>query len=266
MLDRAAAAGGLLRGRPRRADSGRVSVVDGALQGIPRELRGEIVPLLPGEVFVSGDYRAAHVAIAAARSGDAGLRALVASEDAYADLAARLLPGLGDGRARVKRSLLAMLNGAGARKVGDIAGSREAGARVHAALTAELPGLQSQLARARDLHDAPGGHADVPTLTGAPRRIRKGAGAGGWRRLASALWTGPESEALDGVLCTLPRGSRLAVPMYDGLLLTCAREDAGRVAGELYTAMRAAARAAGFVAGVKVGFGDTWAKAEEDSK
>jgi len=266
MLDRASRAGGLLRGRPRRADSGRVTVVDGALQGIPRELRGEIVPLLPGEVFVSGDYRAAHVAIAAARSGDAGLRTLVATEDAYADLAARLLPGLEDGRGRVKRCLLAMLNGAGARKVGDIAGSREAGARVHAALTAELPGLQSQLARARDLHDAPGGHADVPTLTGAPRRIRKGAGAGGWRRLASALWTGPESEALDGVLCALPRGSRLAVPMYDGLLLTCAREDAWRVAGELWATMRRAALEAGFEAGVKVGYGATWAEAEEGAR
>jgi hypothetical protein len=260
-LDRATRDGGLLRGRPRRADTGRVTVVDGALQGIPKALRGEIVPLLPGEVFVSGDYRAAHVAVAAARSGDAGLRALVASEDAYADLAARLLPGVADGRARVKRSLLAMLNGAGAHKVGTITGSREAGARVYAALTAELPGLQSQLARARELHDAPGDYADVPTLTGAPRRVRM-AGAGGWRRLASALWTGPESEALDGVLCTLPRGSRLAVPMYDGLLLTCAREDADRVAGELRASMRRAARAAGFDAGVKIGVGATWAEAE----
>jgi hypothetical protein len=91
-------------------------------------------------------------------------------------------------------------------------------------------------------------------------------GAGGWRRLASALWTGPESEALDGVLCTLPRGSRLAVPMYDGLLLTCAREDADRVAGELRTSMRRAARAAGFDAGVKIGVGATWAEAEEGAR
>jgi hypothetical protein len=264
VLDRAARDGGLLRGRARRAPTGRIHLFDGPLQGVPKELRGEIFPLLAGEVFVSSDYSAAHVAVAAARTGDAGLVALVASEDAYAALAARLVPELANGRKLVKVALLAFLNGAGVKRLGEILGTPDAGKRVHSALTAEHPGLRSELARARALQAAAGDYADVPTLTGSPRRIRKG--ESGWRRLASALWTGPEAEALDAVLCALPRGSRLAVPMYDGVLLTCAREDAGRVAGELYTAMREASRAAGFVAVVKVGVGDTWAKAEEDAK
>jgi hypothetical protein len=262
VLNRAAVDGGLLRGRARRAPAGRIVLFDGPLQGVPKELRGEILPLLPGEVFVSADYSVAHVAIAAARTGDAGLRALVASEDAYAAFAARHVPELADGRKRVKVAILAFLNGAGAYRLGELLGAPAAGKRVHAALKAELPVLCSQLTRARELHAAPGDYVDVPTLTGAPRRIPKKAGPAGWARLASALWTGPESEALDGVLCTLPRGSRLAVPMYDGLLLTCAREDADRVAGELRTSMRRAARAAGFEAGVKVGVGATWAEAE----
>lgn len=105
----------------------------------------------------------------------------------------------------------------------------------------------------------PGEVAEIPTLSGAPRHIRKS--TGDWRRLLSAMWMGPESEALDWVLVNLPVGARLVAPMHDGLLVCCQREDAEQVATELRAAVEAGARAAGFEAGV--GIGETWAEAEE---
>lgn len=67
---------------------------------------------------------------------------------------------------------------------------------------------------------------------------------------------------MDYVLANLPIGARVVTPMFDGLLVCCAAADAERVAARLRAVMLGGCRAAGFVAGVKVGVGNTWAAAE----
>ena len=109
------------------------------------------------------------------------------------------------------------------------------------------------VAEAKRTHADQGGVAEVTALTGRVRRVRKASGPGGWRRLLSALWSSSEAEALDHVLANLPLGARLAAPMFDGLLVSCATVDAERVERELAAAMVAGSRAAGFEARVKVG-------------
>lgn len=265
MIEKAATQHWLVAARRfRRGDAGRIQLLDSPLQSTPRSLRDVIVPELPGDVFVSGDFRSCHVAIAAARTGDAALHALLDAEDAYTRLAARFIPGVEDGRGRMKKAILAMLNGAGRREVGRIVGRD--GRRIHAALSGELPGLARIVAEAKQLQAAPDAAAQVPTLTGEPRTIKKDVRSGGWRRLMSAMWTGPESEALGYVLAALPLGARLVAPMHDGLLVCCPRADAERVAAELRAGMLAGARRAGFSAGVKIGVGETWAESETTAR
>lgn len=278
-LQKAVADGGLIWARGvAREDSGRIHLRNAPLQTIPRSVRHLIVPEISGDVFVSADFRSAHLAIAAVRTGDALLAELVESVDAYERLAGRFLTGVADGRARMKVAVLAMINGAGAGKIGELVGSAEIGRRIHAELTAELPGLGRCVAEAKRMQAETGrrgaeardrgvggdaGVAEVVTLTGRVRKIRKAPGRGGWRRLLSAMWSGPEAEALDYVLANLPIGARLAAPMFDGLLVSCAGEDAERVERELGGAMIAGARAAGFGAGVKCGRGGSWGEAEK---
>ncbi len=289
-LQKAVADGGLIWAQGvAREDSGRIHLRNAPLQTIPRSVRHLIVPEISEDVFVSADFRSAHLAIAAVRTGDALLAELMESRDAYERLAGRFLTGVADGRARMKVAVLAMINGAGAGKVGDLVGSAEIGRRIHAELTAELPGLARCVAEAKRMqaeagrrgaeagrrHAEPGGGrdgagqergdvgvAEVVTLTGRVRKIRKASGPGGWRRLLSAMWSGPEAEALDHVLANLPIGARLAAPMFDGLLVSCAGEDAERVERELAGVMISGARAAGFGPGVKCGIGASWAEAE----
>jgi hypothetical protein len=137
------------------------------------------------------------------------------------------------------------------------------GRTLYSSLISEFPGLQKYFLLAKQLQAAPGNTAEIPTLSGTRRTIKKRGDPGGWKRLQSAFWMGPESEALDHVLASLPIGARLVAPMHDGLLVCCAREDAERVAAELRTVMVTGAQAAGFEARVKVGIGETWADAEE---
>lgn len=251
----------ILAKRHRREDSGRIHLLDGPVQNVPKSLRGVLVPEVPGDVFVSADYRSCHVAIAATRTGDAALHRLLDAEDAYALLAAQLLPGVEGGRGTMKKVILAILNGAGPRKIGEVVGSDLAGAHIQETLLASFPGLRNLIAEAKRLHALLGPIAEVPTLTGAIRRIWKNERSS-WRKLLSAMWAGPESEALDHVLANLPCGARLVAPMHDGLLVCCDRQEAARVASALRAAMMEGALAAGFSAGVKVGIGDTWAAAE----
>ncbi len=246
----------------RREDSGRIHLRNVPIQAIPKSVRHLIVPELSGDVFVSADFRSAHLAIAAVRTGDTLLYELVASADAYERLAERFLVGVPDGRGKMKVAVLAMINGAGAGKLGEIVGSAEVGRRIHGELRNELPGLHRCVAEAKRTHADQGGVAEVTALTGRVRRVRKASGPGGWRRLLSALWSSSEAEALDHVLANLPLGARLAAPMFDGLLVSCATVDAERVERELAAAMVAGSRAAGFEARVKVGAGATWGAAE----
>lgn len=245
-----------------RDDAGRIYLKDAPLQTLPKTLRDVIVPELPGDVFVSADIGSCHLAVAAARMGDDALAELATSGAAYERLAAKVLPGVPDARPKVKGAVLALLNGAGARRIGQIVGSPARGASIRRALLRELPGLGAACDEARREYDRPGAVAEVRTLTGAVRRVRKNPSSKE-RRILSAMWSAPEAEAIDHALVHLPLGARLAAPMHDGLLMCCPREDAGRVADELREAMIAGTRAAGFRARVKVGVGETWADAEK---
>ncbi len=275
-LQKAVSDGGLIWAQGvAREESGRIRLRNAPLQTIPRSVRHWIVPEVSSDVFVSADFRSAHLAIAAVRTGDALLAKLLESPDAYEQLARRFLAGVADGRPKMKLAVLAMINGAGAGKVGELVGSAETGRRIHAELTADLPGLARCGAEAKRMQAQTGrngadarrgqgnsGVAEVATLTGRVRKIRKASGQGGWRRLLSAMWSGPEAEALDHVLANLPIGARLAAPMFDGLCVSCAKEDAERVQRELGVVMIAGARMAGFEAGVKTGVGVSWGESE----
>lgn len=245
-----------------RDDAGRIYLKDAPLQTLPKAIRDVIVPELPGDVFVSADIGSCHLAVAAARMGDGALADLAASGAAYERLGEQLLPGVPDARAKVKGAVLALLNGAGATRIGAIIGAPTRGASVRGALLRELPGLGAALDQARREYARPGPVTEVRTLSGAVRRVRKNA-ASKERRVLSAMWSAPEAEAIDHALVHLPLGARLAAPMHDGLLVCCPREDAGRVADELRATMVAGTSAAGFRARVKVGVGETWAAAEK---
>lgn len=252
----------LTAARCTRDDAGRIYMKDAPLQTIPKTVRDAIVPELPGDVFVSADIASCHLAVAAARMGDDGLADLASSGAAYERLAAKVLPGDADGRAKVKGAVLALLNGAGNARIGAIIDAPARGAAVRQALVAALPGLGAALDAARAGYERPGLFAEVRTLTGRVRRVRKNV-ASKERRILSAMWSAPEAEAIDHALVNLPLGARLAAPMHDGLLVCCPREEAGRVADELHGAMIAGISAAGFRARVKVGVGETWAAAEK---
>ena len=245
-----------------RDDAGRIYLKDAPIQTLPKTLRDVIVPELPGDVFVSADIASCHLAVAAARMGDEALAGLASSGAAYEGLAAKVLPGAPDARAKVKGAVLALLNGAGSKRIGAIIGVPAQGATVRRALLVELPGLRAAAHEARREYERPGPVAEVRTLTGAVRRVRKNASSKE-RRVLSAMWSAPEAEAIDHALVHLPLGARLAAPMHDGLLVCCPREDASRVAEELRAAMVAGTSAAGFRARVKVGVGETWAAAEK---
>lgn len=261
------AAGGLIAAlRWRRADSGRLQLLNEPLQTMPKSLRHLIVPLDPGDAFVSADWRSCHVVIAAARTADPALGAVFAAADAYERLAERFLPDISQGRGTMKRVLLAMLNGAGPAGIGHIVGERSLGRVIHRALLAEFRQLQLLFAEAKRLQAEPEDFVDIPTLTGRIYRIKKRREAGGWRRILSAFWTGTESEALGNALAKLPIGARLVAPMHDGLLVCCRREDAERISRDLRLVMTDGARAAGFDPGVKIGVGETWAEAENTAR
>lgn len=107
----------------------------------------------------------------------------------------------------MKVAVLAMINGAGAGKIGEILGSAEIGRRIHWELTAELPGLGRCIVEAKRTHadtgrkgpeagrihadprgagrrrgrsrvGGGGGVAEVVTLTGSVTKIRKASGSG----------------------------------------------------------------------------------------
>lgn len=245
-----------------RDDAGRIYLKDAPIQSMPKAIRDMIVPELPGDVFVSADIGSCHLAVAAARMGDAALADLASSGGAYERLATKVLPGVPDARAKVKGAVLALLNGAGSTRIGAIVGAPARGAAVRRALLTELPGLRSATEEAQREYERPGPVAEVRTLTGVVRRVRKNA-TSKERRVLSAMWSAPEAEAIDHALVHLPLGARLAAPMHDGLLVCCPREDASRVADELRAALVAGTSAAGFRARVKVGVGETWAAAEK---
>jgi hypothetical protein len=96
-----------------RDDAGRIYLKDAPLQTLPKAICDVIVPELPGDVFVSADIGSCHLAVAAARMGDGALAELAASGAAYERLAAKVIPGVPDGRAKAKGAVLALLNGAG---------------------------------------------------------------------------------------------------------------------------------------------------------
>lgn len=144
-----------------RDDAGRIYLKDAPLQTLPKAIRDVIVPELPGDVFVSADIGSCHLAVAAARMGDTVLADLASSGAAYEQLGAKLLPGLPDARAKVKEAVLALLNGAGATRIGAIIGAPARGAGARRTLLRELPGLGAALDEARREYARPGPFAEV---------------------------------------------------------------------------------------------------------
>jgi hypothetical protein len=254
-----------------REPVGRIHMAQPPGQGVPGprsavNVRRHIVAG-PGMACVSGDYRNMHAAIAARWTGDPALYGLVEG-NAYAALARELLPEAppAEGRARCKLALISPLNGATLDTLVRHLGSPEAAAAFWASLPARFPGLMARWQEAKRKHRT-GRPVPIPSLSGdRVRMIPHKDGRGGWRRFLYALWAVTEAEAMDRVLASLPAGSRVAQPLYDGILLVCRVEDAERVARELREVMVAAARASGFECGVKVGIGDSWGEAEESAE
>lgn len=226
-------------------DPGRIHLHNAPIQGIPKDLRAHLLPP-PGAIFISADWRSAHLTIAAAWTGD--------PLTSYEDFAERL----GVDRAVVKVVLLAFINGAGPEKIAQLAGRPG----VDDLLSEALPGVLRRREEAQALHAAPGSVVASPSLAGVVRHVQKASYPEGWRRLLAALWTRTEADAMAWVLTHLPEGVDLAVPLFDGLLC-CVREgseDDGMA--WLRWLMVEGARAAGVELGVKVGAGRTWAEAE----
>jgi hypothetical protein len=101
--------------------TGRMTVAAPALQNLSPGLRGLLLPD-PGQVLISADLRAAEPTIAAAMSGDSGLREAVASGDVYAALAKRIWPALeidSERRRMAKAALLAQLYGQGVKSLSE---------------------------------------------------------------------------------------------------------------------------------------------------
>lgn len=231
--------------RWRLDDPGRIHLHDAPIQGIPKSLRTYLLPP-PGHVFISADWRSAHLSIAARWTGDP-----LTSYEALADHFVL-------DRATVKVVLLAFINGAGPGKLEEISGKPG----VWEDLSAALPGVMARREEARALHTAPGGWVDCPSLAGATRPVEKARYSEGWRRLLAALWTRTEADAMAWVIAHLPEGVQLSIPLFDGLLC-CVREgDESTGLAWLRYLMEEGARSAGAELGVKVGVGETWAAAE----
>jgi hypothetical protein len=239
-------ASGFITSRSWRLDDpGRIHLHEAPIQGIPKDLRAHLLPP-EGAVFISADWRSAHLTIAARWTGDA--------LTSYEDFAQRLNVD----RAVVKVVLLAFINGAGPEKIAQLAGRPG----VEEALSAALPGVLQRREEARALHAAPGDTVMSPALSGAVRPVRKSPYGEGWRRLLAALWTRTEADAMAWVVEHLPKGVELAVPLFDGLLC-CVREGSEEDGvAWLRWLMTEGARSAGVELGVKVGAGRTWAEAE----
>jgi hypothetical protein len=112
--------------------SGRMSVVDPAMQGTPRRAR-EVYRADPGKVLLSCDLAQVEPRIVAAISGDPGLIAAVQSGDIYTALAVSVWgeDARGDGKRRdqAKTALNAISYGQGARSLGRRLGVGEQEAR-----------------------------------------------------------------------------------------------------------------------------------------
>lgn len=229
-------------------DPGRVHLFQDPLQGVPKSVRHLLYPD-PGWVLLAADWRSAHLTIAQKWTGDP-----LTNYDDYASW-------LNVSRATAKIALLAFINGAGAAKMNEITGN----SNIHPWLCANLPGVQARWEEAKALHAAPGSYVNAPSLAGVTRPISKALHKGGWRRLLAALWTRTEADGMWWVLTHLPGEMKLCVPLYDGLLVTCREDHVALASKQLAALMQEGAWSAGVDMGAKVGWGRSWAEAEESA-
>lgn len=246
-----------------RQDAGRIQLRAAELQGTPKSMRFDIVPVTPGHVFVSGDLKAAHVAIAAKWTGDALLQQIAEAPGAYDMLGEGFLSHLAPEHRRdaAKIAVLATLNGAQPPGIVHAVKSIDAARAFHAHFLESCPGFRNLDKWAREqAFRASAPIVPVPSLTRSRWRWIERTPRPG--TILSAIWTVTEAEAVDYALANLPQGSAVVAPMYDGILVECAEADTARVRVELAAVMREGAERAGFSTSVKTGAGATWGDAE----
>ena len=252
--------------RVHRPNGTRLYVSGPDLQSVPRRCRGAFRPAGSDQVFVSVDMRAAQPAVLAGRTHDPGLTQLALV--GYEGLAEKLFPlrPAREARERTKEALVAWLNGGGHRVVHHYLADPRAERNFRRWLEDECPRFEAFRAEAKRAWDAAGiGEVvEIATPDGSRVMVERtdGKGVG---TLLSAAYTSTEADILDTLLLNLPQRSQLVIPMFDGLLVSCARADAARVAEELGKAMLAAARDRGVQVRCKVGVGDSWGQAEESA-
>lgn len=227
-------------------DAGRIYLHDSPLQGIPKSVR-HCLRAPEGCTFVSADWRSAHLVIASRWTGDT----LLMSHDTMAHV-------LGVDRAVAKVATLAFINGGGEGRLRDITGRKDS----YRALENLLPGVVAFKTRMQELHRSTPETIYLPSLAGILRPVQRPMHDGGWRRLLSGMWTRTEADAMAWVLRNLPERSRLAVPLFDGLLIACRSEESSGVASALASCMRQGAMVAGVDLDVKIGVGQSWGAAE----
>lgn len=267
--------GGILPPGPcRREPSGRIHC---DAQNIANVLRPHFAPAESGRVFLDADYVSAHIAIAASRSGDPKLAAVLAAGDAYEAIGRAVFPGVRERdavRKVVKRCAIALINGSGANGISQLMRDlvdEPSGAA--AAFTREwrdsFPALDAYVRDRLRVINTTASPPAVETLTGrqlviptSPRdRL-------GW---LSAHWASVEAEAADVVLTQLeerlrPLGARLVLPMFDGFLLDAPSERADEVGAALDSLMVEAMSAVGVPgARVKIEVRPRWGASPESA-
>jgi len=268
MVGRAIEKGSITSATWHREPSGRIRLDKPSLQQVANALRIHFAPSREGYAFFDADYKCAHLAIAAARSRDPTLLAIVGSgQDVYAEIARVVLPTVPDralARKVAKVCALALLNGGDTKTVSRLLATvvplevaRAAAPLVFVGWWTSFPKLRAfrDAAKTAD-HERPAGQHVVQTLTGRSVSIDMSKRKGGWRTLLSIAWTSVESEAMDYVLERLHGtigvfGGALVLPMYDGVLVEAPERAAKSIQVRLTGLMKRAMEASG-VPGVGV--------------
>lgn len=250
---------GAVNGREIRASAwtagaaGRIRAVGPCLQNIPRRVRPYLRSALSGHSLVDVDYEGAHGAIAAALA-HADHEAWVYTADGRQEAARAIgwrVPTPNQLRA-IKGCLLAFLTGGAAARVHrDFLAPHGASLVDAQALLAwwetRTPCIQARVveperARVREWRSS-GGREPLVVQAGGreivapPHKLHGG-------RLVALRLQAEESRLMERVLRAMPNvsGAYLVAPMYDGILISAATQDAERVARHVADHMESAAR------------------------
>lgn len=227
------------------ADTGRMSCVRPNLQQVPREggLRS-CITADPGQLLVSADFAGVELRVAAALSGDANLRRLIAEEDA----------GLGDGvhwaiarlafgpdatkadRYAVKRGVFGRIYGGGIGAIARGVGVSETTASaIVDALDTMLPELAGWSQMVREA--VKGGHTQFPTYAGRIVHLP----AAFPHKAPNYCIQGTARELLIDTLVRLRDtrwGDATLLPVHDELVLAVPEAEAAEATAALVAAMQ----------------------------